>query len=75
MIIADAVLSTGDNETDRKRNQYTKVNGGWEGHQSPHLINGNYPEGGNLLFADAHVSWRKFDGMRVRTDGGPTFWW
>lgn len=75
VIIADAVISTGQNETDRTRNQYTKINGGWAGHQSPHLINGRYPEGGNLLFADAHVAWEKFEKMNVRTDGSPSFWW
>lgn len=75
VIIADAVISTGLNEIDRTKNQYTKINGGWAGHQSPHLINGTYPEGGNLLFADAHVEWRKFEKMNVRTTGSPSFWW
>ena len=74
VIIADATLSNGENETDRTKNQYTKVDGGFKGHQSPHL-NGKMPEGGNLAFADAHVESRKFSKMRVRTDGGPAFWW
>jgi len=74
VIIADAVISEGQNEVDRTRNRYTKINGGWAGHQSPHL-QGKLPEGGNLLFADAHVAWKKFDKMVVRTDGSPMFWW
>ncbi|MBM3900882.1 MAG: type II secretion system protein [Verrucomicrobia bacterium] len=73
-IVADATLSQGMNETDRSKNRYTKVDGGWKGHQAPHL-NGRLPSGGNLLMADGHGEWRRFDKMRVRTDGDPTFWW
>jgi prepilin-type N-terminal cleavage/methylation domain-containing protein/prepilin-type processing-associated H-X9-DG protein len=75
VIIADGILSDNNNETDRTKNRYTKIDGGWRGHQAPHLINGRLPEGGNLLFADAHVEWRKFAKMRVRVDGAPYFWW
>ncbi|MFO1497967.1 MAG: type II secretion system protein [Verrucomicrobiota bacterium] len=76
VIVADANLSTGSNEKDRTKNRYVKIDGGWKGHQCPHLGARNIPEGGNLLFADAHVSWRKFDKMVVRTTGGdPSFWW
>ena len=60
VIIADAIISDGTNEADRTKNRYTKIDGGWAGHQSPHL-NGKLPEGGNLLFADGHVQWKKFD--------------
>ena len=74
VIIADANLSVGNNEKDRTKNNYTRVDGGWKGHKSPHL-NGKIPEGGNLLMADAHTEWRRFDKMFVRTDGDPTFWW
>jgi prepilin-type processing-associated H-X9-DG protein len=75
VIIADAIISDGTNEADRTKNRYTKIDGGWAGHQSPHL-NGKLPEGGNLLFADGHVQWKKFDNKTVvRTDGGPAFWW
>jgi prepilin-type N-terminal cleavage/methylation domain-containing protein/prepilin-type processing-associated H-X9-DG protein len=74
VIIADATISEGDNEKDRSRNRYTQINGGWRGHQSPHLI-GRLPEGGNLLYADGHVQWKKFDKMVVRTEGSPSFWW
>ena len=75
VIIADANISNGSNETDRTKNQYTHIDGGWKGHQSPHLGARNLPEGGNLLFADGHVSWRKFNDMHVRTDDSPSFWW
>jgi prepilin-type processing-associated H-X9-DG protein len=52
------------------------VDGGWRGHQSPHLAsNGRLPEGGNLTMLDGHAEWRKFDRQRVRTDGDPSFWW
>lgn len=74
VIIADATISSGANEKERHRNRYTKIDGGWRGHQTPHL-NRNMPEGGNLAFADGHVEWRRFEKMWVRTDGEPTFWW
>jgi len=74
VVIADATISAGMNETDRTKNRYTKVDGGWKGHQTPHL-NGKLPSGGNLLMADGHGEWRRFEKMRVRTDGDPTFWW
>lgn len=74
VIIADATISSGANERDRSKNRYKGINGGWAGHQTPHL-RGLLPEGGNLLFADAHVDWRRFEKMYVRTDGEPAFWW
>ncbi len=75
VIAADGTISQGSNP-DRSRNRYTKIDGGWRGHQSPHLnSSGRMPEGGNLLMLDGHAEWRKFDRMVVRTDGDPSFWW
>jgi prepilin-type N-terminal cleavage/methylation domain-containing protein len=75
VIIADANISQGSNEKDRTKNRYVKIDGGWKGHQSPHLGARSIPEGGSSLYADGHVSWKKFDQMVVRTDGDPSFWW
>ncbi len=76
VVAADGTLSQGSNENDRSRNRYTKVDGGWRGHQSPHLDNtARMPEGGNLLMLDGHAEFRKFAKMRIRTDGDPSFWW
>ncbi len=72
--VADAVISQGNNQIDPTKNRYTKIDGGWKGHQSSHLA-GKLPEGGNLLFLDSHVEWKKFAKMVVRTDGDPSFWW
>jgi prepilin-type N-terminal cleavage/methylation domain-containing protein len=46
-------------------------------HTSPHLDNsGRLPEGGNALYLDAHVGWRKFAPMICRTTGYTFgFWW
>ena len=76
VVAADGTLSQGENETDRSRNRYTKIDGGWRGHQAPHLdSSGRMPEGGNLLMLDGHAEWRKFARLRVRTTGDPAFWW
>ena len=74
VIAADGTISQGSNEADRSRNRYTKVDGGWRGHQSPHLA-GRLPAGGNRLYLDGHSAWVKFNRMNVRTDGDPSFWW
>ena len=75
VVAADATLSNGDNMVDRTRNQYKGVDGGWRGHQAPHLGSGNIPAGGNLLMLDGHTEWRAFNRMVVRTTGTPAFWW
>jgi prepilin-type N-terminal cleavage/methylation domain-containing protein/prepilin-type processing-associated H-X9-DG protein len=74
VVAADGTLSNGENMTDRSKNRYTGVDGGWRGHQAPHLA-GKIPAGGNLLFLDGHAEWTKFEKMVVRTDGAPSFWW
>ncbi len=74
-IIADGTLSMGSNLKERNKNRYVKVDGGWRGHQAPHLGARQMPEGGNLLYGDGHVAWTKFDKMVVRTTGDPAFWW
>jgi prepilin-type N-terminal cleavage/methylation domain-containing protein/prepilin-type processing-associated H-X9-DG protein len=76
-MIADATLSHGAVETDRTRNRFTGVQGGWnERHQTSHLLSGReYPAGGNIAFLDGHVEWRRFEKMIVRTTGDPAFWW
>jgi prepilin-type N-terminal cleavage/methylation domain-containing protein/prepilin-type processing-associated H-X9-DG protein len=73
--VADATLSTGENEVDRSLNRYTGIDGGWRGHQSAHLGANRVPVGGNLLFLDGHAEWRRFEQMKVRTIGTPSFWW
>jgi prepilin-type N-terminal cleavage/methylation domain-containing protein/prepilin-type processing-associated H-X9-DG protein len=75
VIAADGVLSNGESETDRNRNRYQGIMGGWaKPHSSPHL-NNRIPTGGNLLFLDGHAAWTKFSLMHVRTTGDPAFWW
>lgn len=74
VVAADGTISEGENELDRTKNKYTKIDGGWKGHQAPHL-DGKVPAGGNLLLLDGHAEWRKFQAMKVRTTGGPAFWW
>ncbi len=74
VVAADGTLSIGDNQTDRTKNQYKNVDGGWRGHQAAHL-DGKLPAGGNLLYLDGHAQWKKFQQMVVRTTGSPTFWW
>lgn len=74
VIAADGTLSNGSNEADRTKNTYTKIDGGWRGHQAAHL-EGKLPAGGNLLMLDGHSEWRKFEKMYVRTTGSPSFWW
>ena len=75
-LLADATISTGNNEKDRTKNRYTKIDGGWKGHQSAHLDSaGKMPTGGNINFLDGHVAWRKFNQMTVRTFSDPQFWW
>ncbi len=74
VIAADGTLSNGDNQVDRTKNQYTKIDGGWAGHQAAHLA-GKLPAGGNRLYLDGHSQWTKFEKMVVRTDGSPAFWW
>lgn len=73
--VTDATLSEGNNDKDRSRNNYNKVQGGWSQlHSSAHM-NGILPDGGFLLMVDGHVEWRKFQKMIARTDGSPYFWW
>lgn len=75
VISADGTISNGQTEVDRSRNRYVGIRGGWsQPHNTPHL-NQSMPAGGNLLFLDSHVEWRKFQQMRVRTTGDPAFWW
>ena len=75
VIVADGTLSSGNNMVDRTKNRYVGIDGGWKGHQSPHM-NGKLPAGGNALMLDGHTEWRKFNRQVVRTDGSdPSFWW
>jgi prepilin-type N-terminal cleavage/methylation domain-containing protein/prepilin-type processing-associated H-X9-DG protein len=51
------------------------VKGGWsESHQVSHIGSGGRPEGGNVLFMDGHVIFRRLDEMKRRTSDGP-YWW
>lgn len=82
VLLADATLSIGVDETIRTKNQYTKIMGGWSekvnGHRTAHM-EGKLPEGGNLLYLDGHAAWKQFSAMKVRTYpndiNSPAFWW
>jgi prepilin-type N-terminal cleavage/methylation domain-containing protein/prepilin-type processing-associated H-X9-DG protein len=45
-------------------------------HTTSHLVKGNQPAGGNVLFSDGHTGWRAFRLMKLRYTAGsrPGFW-
>lgn len=64
-VVVDAVCSGGNPPN------FAKVMGGWvKPHKTSHLDQGNQPAGGNILYLDGHVSWRKFKDMKMRDDTG-----
>lgn len=79
-LIADVTASDG---ADRTQSDFTRARGGcWDRWQvldrTSHLKGGTKAAGGNILFLDGHVQWRKFDEMEHRwflTNGNPCFWW
>jgi prepilin-type processing-associated H-X9-DG protein len=63
-LIVDAVVSGGDPP------DFTKAKGGWvRDHKTSHLEK-NLPAGGNILFLDSHVAWRKFGEMKMSYNTG-----
>jgi prepilin-type N-terminal cleavage/methylation domain-containing protein/prepilin-type processing-associated H-X9-DG protein len=80
-LITDVTASNGP---DRETADFTQATGGcwsrWQVYdRSNHLKNSTKPSGGNILFLDGHVDWRKFDDMEVRwrigTSDNPCMWW
>ena len=79
-LVLDATISTGTNR-DWRANNFMEVPGGsygWHGtyDRTNHVKKNIEPVGGNIGYADGHVSWRKFDKMFVRSGGyNPVHWW
>ncbi len=80
---ADATLSS-RNSREGTGGNFSKVDGGWAGHSSPHLAASSarrgqasiqLPAGGNALYLDQHVQWNNFQKMQQRRSSGPWFWW
>jgi prepilin-type N-terminal cleavage/methylation domain-containing protein/prepilin-type processing-associated H-X9-DG protein len=80
-LITDVTASNGPN---RQTSDFTQATGGcwsrWQVYdRSNHIRNSTKPSGGNILFLDGHVDWRKFDEMEVRwrigTSDNPSMWW
>jgi prepilin-type processing-associated H-X9-DG protein len=73
-LAADATLSN-NNRQGNANSSFYNIQGGYpKPHLTPHLNNGQVPLGGNILFLDGRVTWRKFNAMAIRTIGGPYFW-
>jgi prepilin-type N-terminal cleavage/methylation domain-containing protein/prepilin-type processing-associated H-X9-DG protein len=79
--IADVTASDGP---DREIADFSRATGGcwtrWRVFdRSNHLRKSTRPTGGNILFVDGHVQWRRFEDMRHRwfyqAYGNPCFWW
>lgn len=75
-LVTDTTMSTGP---DPETASFTEVHGGlFARHQildrTNHLIRGEKPAGGNILFVDCHLEWRRFTEMQVRFRA-PLNWW
>ena len=68
-LVTDLVFSRDDN--------FTNVWSGSDYFRTNHIF-GDKPSGGNILFCDGSVIWRKFSEMRVQHKGkrkGTDHWW
>lgn len=74
VLVADAILSEGENMVTRSANKWNNIQGSWGVYRAPHL-DGAVAAGGNLLYLDGHVSWQQLSKMYVRSTGSPAFWW
>jgi prepilin-type processing-associated H-X9-DG protein len=81
-LIADVTVSNGR----ERSSDFTKATGGcldrWGVYdRTNHLRRGARPAGGNVLFVDGHVQWRRFEEMERRWSWlgqdypNPSFWW
>jgi len=81
-LITDVTASNGR----ERSSDFTKATGGcwsrWQVYdRSNHLRKGTRPAGGNVLFVDGHVQWRRFEEMERRWSyqgqdiPNPSFWW
>jgi len=72
-LFTDVVISESPDTNNFTR--ITSTSGIVPAHTTSHL-NGKRPAGGNVLFADNHVTWRNFREMRLRYTAGsrPAFW-
>jgi prepilin-type N-terminal cleavage/methylation domain-containing protein/prepilin-type processing-associated H-X9-DG protein len=75
VFLADVVISTGNNLTDRNAQRYRMIQGGSPVLHGTSHIDGSLPAGGNVAMLDGHVEWRNFKDMQVRNFGYPYFWW
>ena len=66
LLVSDAVLSQNGN--------FLRIDGGFPGHRTTHLESSKRPAGGDQMFLDGHVEWKKFKFMKVRSNG-PEFYW
>jgi prepilin-type N-terminal cleavage/methylation domain-containing protein len=90
-IVADVMISTGNMLPATGADNFTTIVGGFTQsgvaypHLSAHLGKGGLPTGGNIVYKDGHVAWRKFDAhsaaaggniTKIRTgSNNPYFWW
>jgi prepilin-type N-terminal cleavage/methylation domain-containing protein/prepilin-type processing-associated H-X9-DG protein len=74
VLAADASPSNSNSPTAVANSFHVKGGWGVEEHQPSHIGDKGFPEGGNVLFMDGHVIWRRFDEMKLRTSTFP-YWW
>ncbi len=79
-MVVDATIST-DTSRDPAVNSFMEIPGGsygWHGvyDRTTHVKDNINPVGGNIVYADGHVAWRKFQEMFVRSSAyRPVHWW
>ena len=76
-LFTDVVISEGaGSATTENFTRITSTSGIVPFHTTSNLTQGNKPEGGNHLFVDSHVEWRRFRDMQLRYTAGsrPGFW-
>jgi hypothetical protein len=80
-LIADVIISNGNALPASVANNYDDIAGGFRLHHLSAHLKKRMPKGSNIAFKDGHAEWRKFLAIdansvsKVRTKGGPWFWW